>query len=70
MSDAADLAEKEIEQRLEQARNYRKEEHSRPFTGLCSNCDEPVEEPKRFCDADCRDDYVARMASRNRGIRQ
>lgn len=27
------------------------------FTGFCHNCQDPVDEPQRFCDADCRSDY-------------
>lgn len=52
---------------------YREEaiKHARkitPFIGVfaCLNCNEPFPErflcqiPKRFCDADCRDDYQKR----------
>ena len=28
--------------------------------GQCLNCQEPLEEGLRFCDADCRDDFVRR----------
>lgn len=34
-----------------------------PLIGQCYNCDEPLE-GMRFCDADCRDDYVKRTKSR------
>lgn len=27
------------------------------FTGFCLNCDEPVQHPRRWCDAECRDDW-------------
>lgn len=26
-------------------------------TGLCLNCDEPLDEGLRFCDKDCAEDY-------------
>lgn len=32
-------------------------------TGRCLNCGEPTPEPRRWCDADCRDDW---QASRSR----
>lgn len=32
--------------------------------GACHNCDEPLEQGRAFCDADCRDDYDARKRSR------
>lgn len=34
-------------------------------TGSCLNCTEPVEKPKRWCDADCRDDWQ-RIENSNR----
>ncbi|MFZ5001157.1 hypothetical protein ACOY5P_17445 [Enterobacter asburiae] len=35
---------------------------SLPFTGLCHNCSEPLDNV-HFCDADCRDDYEKRLQS-------
>lgn len=35
-------------------------------TGFCLNCDEPLEEGKRFCDKNCLDDH----AKRNRKYRK
>jgi hypothetical protein len=31
-----------------------------PFLGYCHNCDAPVPDGSRFCDADCRDDFQKR----------
>jgi hypothetical protein len=30
------------------------------FTGFCLHCEIVVEEPKRWCDADCRDQWEVR----------
>lgn len=27
------------------------------FTGFCFHCEEPVSYPRRWCNADCRDDW-------------
>jgi|GEM_PF-1324703 len=29
-------------------------------TGFCLNCNEPLAQPKRFCDKDCADDHELR----------
>lgn len=29
-------------------------------TGNCLNCDEPLDDNRRWCDADCRDDWQRR----------
>jgi hypothetical protein len=34
------------------------------YIGRCWNCSEPLAEPLRFCDADCRDDYEKIKRSR------
>lgn len=28
--------------------------------GICYNCDEPVDHPKKFCDSDCASDFNKR----------
>lgn len=39
-----------------------------PAKGVCYNCQAPIEPGRRFCDADCRDDYgVRRTAEVRRG---
>lgn len=30
-------------------------------TGFCNNCDEVVESPKKYCDADCASDHAKRL---------
>lgn len=27
------------------------------WTGRCWNCEEPVDKPRRWCDAECRDEW-------------
>lgn len=34
----------------------RPREGSRPYTGFCVYCNEPLPKPKRFCDDDCKED--------------
>lgn len=34
------------------------------FTGKCHNCHESLDDGKRFCDVDCREDFEARKRSR------
>lgn len=48
-----------LEEQLRAARAN--QEKPLPFTGQCHNCEEGLEDPKRFCDADCRDDYEQRI---------
>jgi predicted nucleic acid-binding Zn ribbon protein len=33
-------------------------------SGVCFNCKEPLDDGDRFCDEDCRDDYVRLQARR------
>jgi len=59
MADEIDIANDEAERILESQLSIRKP-IGPMFTGHCHNCEEQVEHPRRFCDADCRDDYEAR----------
>lgn len=34
-----------------------------PVVGSCYNCDEELGPGQRFCDSDCREDYLKRKAS-------
>ncbi len=61
MMDDADLASLAEQTRLAQLLRSRMRE-SLPFTGLCHNCCDPMDEA-HFCDADCRDDYEKRRQS-------
>lgn len=53
---AAELAQREVEARLEAHRDRAKESKIEP-KGSCYNCDEPLDQGHLFCDSDCRDDY-------------
>lgn len=59
MSDDADLACRETQHHIEAALAFRKTE-GLPFKGACHNCDEPLSDPHRYCDVDCRDDHELR----------
>ena len=65
--DEVDIAERATEAlmaaRLAQVRE-RKDEA--PHTGHCLNCGEPLPAGRRWCDADCRDEWEARNEKRLR----
>lgn len=58
MADIADLAQEHIEMELKMmklsAQSY--EEKAKP-TGECLWCGEPLENDRRWCDAECRDSW-------------
>ncbi len=54
--DEADRANQEVERGLSEALRQRRPEGP-VATGRCLCCDEPVEEPRRWCDSICRDDW-------------
>lgn len=41
-----------------------------PFIGSCYNCREPLADPLRFCDEDCRDDYQKISRARSAQFRR
>jgi hypothetical protein len=63
--DDADIANALAQQEIDRALANRRTEPELEITGFCHNCDEELwpaysaHEP-RFCDADCRDDYMRR----------
>lgn len=61
MADEADLGNYQAEAMLSAyIEKVRRESTVGPKpTGLCLNCDEPVED-RMFCSADCREDYERR----------
>lgn len=61
---AFDEQQKELERNLAAA--LASKENPLRAVGSCYNCDEPLAQGMRFCDAHCRDDYEARMAARKR----
>lgn len=59
MADSADDAEKLTEFFKHSALRAKKEEGPPPV-GFCYNCDSPVDPGARWCDADCRTDWLKR----------
>lgn len=66
MSDKADDADALVELQLRAAMTCRQRQVMRQFTGCCYWCREPVESPRIFCDADCRDDFERDAAIKGR----
>ncbi|GAB4173788.1 MAG: hypothetical protein Fur0039_15370 [Rhodocyclaceae bacterium] len=62
MADEADRAQAAIDTLLAAAIAGAKK-HGGPLpTGFCLNCGAPIEEGRRWCDADCRDDWQSASA--------
>ncbi len=58
MADEVDIADEVAETILQaQIDRARKDQETVKATGHCLSCDEPLEEGRRWCDADCRDDW-------------
>jgi len=55
-ADPIDAASEHEAMLLAVACTYRRPEGPRG-TGLCLSCGEPVESPRRWCDAECRDQW-------------
>jgi len=56
MTDLLDQAAEMEQQNRDIARHYRKPAGPKA-TGLCLNCDRPLADGKRWCDAECRDEW-------------
>jgi hypothetical protein len=70
--DECDIADVEIERNLSAALRLVRDAATRPEIaprGTCLNCEEPLDLTGRWCDVDCRSDWVKRneahRASRN-----
>lgn len=61
MADFADLGSAREALDTELARKVRKPVGP-AATGLCLSCDAPLPDGRRWCDADCRDDWQAEQA--------
>jgi len=57
MADMIDDAQQATELNLKQALYRRRAVPNLTATGFCFYCDEPVELPRRWCDAECRDEW-------------
>ncbi len=64
MNDEADRSDERIEAAIQEGIQRVRKCVSLFFTGECHFCGESVEEPKRFCDSYCRDDYDARQRAK------
>jgi hypothetical protein len=61
MADIADKANDLVAMNEELAlRSLRSQKSKALFTGFCLHCEEVVEEPKRWCDSFCRDQWEVR----------
>jgi len=61
--DICDQAQRYEEVEREAALSQRRRADAPPAgTGVCLNCDEPLPAGDRFCDADCREDYIRLQA--------
>ena len=68
-ADPVDRAVVEQERLLEeQLRLARKPVETLAYIGSCHNCHEPLAEPLRFCDSDCRDDHEKIKRSRSQRV--
>lgn len=59
MTDDADRSDSKIAAAIEDGINRIRRAVVHPYTGECYFCGEEVNEPKRFCDTFCRDDWDA-----------
>lgn len=69
MSDAVDRAEWRIAKDLQTALQHARKVEILESDGHCCFCDEPVPQPARFCNVDCRDDYDREQAALRRAAR-
>lgn len=56
MADIIDMAS-EVEEIERRAALSRRQPEGPAATGECHNCGEPMPDGRRWCDADCRDDW-------------
>ncbi|QXO10346.1 hypothetical protein [Proteus phage vB_PmiM_ZX7] len=52
---AQEEVERQLERSLQLARNQSVKYHA---IGHCLNCEEPLADGMRWCDSDCRDDFL------------
>ncbi len=66
MTDEADRSDEKIAAAIEEGLKRVRQSAVHPYTGSCYFCDEEVDEPKRFCDTFCRDDFDALQTAKKR----
>lgn len=69
MSDVVDVANKVVEQQIENKLHERKKVFIWLPRGVCNWCEEPVPSMHKFCDTDCRNDAENHRAARQRNGR-
>lgn len=57
MADDADLTQARLEREMDYLLRQRRPAAALPDTGRCHWCGEATHGGRRFCDADCRDDW-------------
>ncbi|MFN4003333.1 MAG: hypothetical protein ACK4MJ_12285 [Hylemonella sp.] len=58
MADDADLTDAHLEREMQmRLAALRRRQQALPYSGQCYWCGEDVAPPKRWCDADCRDEW-------------
>lgn len=69
-ADPVDRAVVEQERLLEEQLRIAREKPVQrlAYVGSCHNCSEPLPDPQRFCDVDCRDDHEKLQRSRAQRI--
>ena len=65
-ADLADMAEKEIETFMRVSLINSRQDDGPAYIGRCYACGNALEEPKRWCDELCRDDYESERDARKR----
>lgn len=54
-----DRAQEEVERQLERSLQLARNQSVKYYAiGHCLNCEEPLADGMRWCDADCRDDFL------------
>lgn len=66
MIDDADRADQHIEEVIQDAIGRARRSPSLPYTGLCHWCGDITGGGRRFCDADCREDWDRRHGRHRR----
>lgn len=62
--DIADASDKQVED-FQLFSRLKKKEEGPKYSGFCFNCDEGLEQPRRWCDSDCRTEWERRARRTN-----
>lgn len=68
MSDIADKGNDRMQEIIDDAvAKYRRGPKGTPGVGVCLNCSAMLDDDRRWCDNDCRDDWETRNMLRRQG---